>query len=302
MVAELTDRKPMVFWGKNSLYNDNSEKDCFTNYFDPISDINFNDIEPFQGDCFPEFWQNKSLADYIRRTRWRNKINQQLYNITGLYYLNRPERLVVGGEFTSVKMLLPWVPQGNRLYGMSVPDIYRDLMAKYIRPQTYLQDRASRVVHEKFSGKPFIAIHLRGTDKQQEKQSNDIATINQQLIDQVDQLDKSLPIFVMTDDVRQINGMQDRFADRVYSVDVTRSDGDEFGVHHTASDKQKIAEEVIVDMLIASQSHYFFGCGFSYLACCVAAMCSEEVHISLLPFDVTTRFNNIPMPGCFGIK
>ena len=73
-------------------------------------------------------------------------------------------------------------------------------------------------------------------------------------------------------------------------------------MHHTASDKQKIAEEVIVDMLIAAQSHYFFGCGFSYLACCVAGLRTQESHTILQPFDVMTRFIDVPVPGKFGIE
>jgi len=105
----------------------------------------------------------------------------------------------------------------------------------------------------------------------------------------------------MTDDVRQIEAMQQRFGSRVRSVDVTRSDGDEEGVHHTANDKQKIAEEVIVDMLIAAQSETFFGYGFSYLACCVKAFRSKEQRTVLLPFDLTNRFYEIPHPGKFNI-
>jgi len=302
MIAELTNRKPMVYWGHNSLYNDHPQSDCFTDYFEPISNLTFNNIEPYHKDCYPKFWQERSLDDYIRRTRWRNTVNQQNYNMTGLYYLNREETLVVGGEFTSIKTLLPWIPNSHRFSSMSVADIYRDLINKYIRPKTYLQQRANQFVEQAFSEHAFIAIHLRGTDKKHEKQSNDIAEINRKLIEQVAELDQSLPIFVMTDDVRQISIMQQRFGERIQSVDVTRSDNDELGVHHTASDKQKIAQEVIVDMLIAAQSDYFFGCGFSYLACCVQALKTKESHTCLLPFDVMTRFNDIPIVGRFGIE
>ena len=291
----------MVYWGKNSLYNNDSDIDSFTDYFEPVSDVSFDDIKPFQKECFPEYWQSRKLTDYARRTRWKTK-SKQVHSIAGLYYLNRDEQLVVGGEFTTVKMLQPWVPANHRLHGMSVSELYRDLMTKYIRPKQHIQKRANSFVNREFSKQPFIAIHLRGTDKHQEKQSQDIATINQELITQIEELDKRLPIFVMTDDVRQIKAMQQRFGDRVRSVDVTRSDGDEQGVHHTANDKQKIAEEVIVDMLIASQSDTFFGCGFSYLACCVSAFRSEQQRTVLHPFDLTTRFYEIPYPSKFDIS
>jgi len=304
MVAELTDRQPLVYWGANSLYNGHPESDCFTDYFDAISELTFQKIEPYHDDCFPSHWQKRPLNDFIRRTRWRNTKNNQQYTMTGLYYLNRDERLLVAGEFSSVKTLLPWIPKSHRFYGLSVNDIYRELMTKYIKPKKHLQKRVDSFIKSSFAGKPFIAIHLRGTDKQQEKQSSDIAAINQQLIEQLMQLDETLPVFVMTDDVRQISAIRACLGRRVHSVDVTRSDGDELGVHHTANDKQKIAEEVIVDMLIAAQSFYFLGCGFSYLACCVAGLRTQEQesHTILQPFDVMTRFTDVPMPGRFGIE
>ena len=302
MLAELTNREPMVYWGANSLYNDQPESDCFIDYFNSVSSLSFDDIEPFRESCYPSYWQKKQLKSYERRTRWRNKVNHQQFTMSGLYYLNRTEKLVVVGEFTTIKTMLPWIPKEHRFHGMSVSDIYRDLMGKYISPKVHLHKRANSFIKSAFSQKKFIAIHLRGTDKHQEKQSNDIATINEQLIEHLTLLDKSLPIFVMTDDVRQIDAMRERFGARVSSIDVTRSDGDELGVHHTASDKQKIAEEVIVDMLIAAKSEYFFGCGFSYLACCVAAFRAKKSHTSLLPFDVLTRFTDIPVAGTFNIQ
>ena len=191
-------------------------------------------------------------------------------------------------------MLTPWINPESRFYSMTVPDIYRDLMQKYIKPKTHLIERAERFIKRAFKGKEFIAIHLRGTDKAQEKQSQDIASINEQLIEQATTFDKSLPIFVMTDDVRQITTMQKRFSNRIHSVDVTRSSGDKQGVHHTARNKQKIAEEVLVDVIIANQSKHFFGCGFSYLACCVTYFRENNTTSTLLPFDVMTKFNNSP--------
>jgi len=302
MVAELTNRKPIVYWGKNSLYNNHPDNDCFTDYFEGISQAALKEIEPFHKDCYPSFWQQRELTDHIRRTRWYDKTNQQNYLMSGLYYLNRDEPLVVGGEFTTIKTLLPWITKEHRFYGLSVHQIYRDLMAKYIKPKAFLQARVNDFINNGIQQKDYIAIHLRGTDKKQEKQSADIASINAELVEQLNKLEPSLPIFVMTDDVRQIELMRDRFGQRVKSIDVTRSDGDEQGVHHTAEDKSKIAQEVIVDMCIAAQATYFLGCGYSYLACCVEVMRGETQSTVLKPFTLFTRFVDIPHQGKFGIE
>jgi len=302
MLAELTDRKPMVYWGKNSLYNDHPDSDCFTDYFDDISQATFQDIEPLHQECYPFFWQERQLKENVRRTRWRDKKNNQQYAMTGLYYLNRQEHLVVGGEFTSIKTLLPWISKKHRFYGLSVNQIYRDLMARYIKPQKFLISKVDDFIEKKIQQKDFIAIHLRGADKKQEKQSTNIDNINKRLIEQVAKLDVTLPIFVMTDDVRQIKVMCQRFGNRVQSIEVTRTADDKLGVHHIAENKSKIAQEVIVDMCIAAQAKYFFGCGFSYLACCVDAMRNETQITVLQPFDLMNRFIDVPVVGKFGIE
>ena len=302
LIAEVTQRKPIIYWGQNSLYNDDLSHDCFTNYFEDISSASMSDVRRFKSSCYPNFWQDRELSDFVRKTKWRDAKNKQLFKMTGLYYLKRDENLLVSGEFTTIKMLQPWIPKSHRLYGSSVEEIYRDLMHKYIRPKDFLKSQADDFIETAFSDKAYIALHLRGTDKGGEKQSADIDNINQGLIEEVSKLDQTMPIFVMTDDVRQIKKMKEIFGQRVKSIDVTRSDGNDFGVHHTAKNKSKIAYEVIVDMLVATQATYFYGCGFSYLACCVEAMRSESQFTLLQPFNVLSRFMDIPTVGRFGIE
>ncbi|MGH1428683.1 MAG: hypothetical protein ACRBEE_12140 [Arenicella sp.] len=295
LIADLSDRKPIVYWGSNSLYNDDPNEDCFVKYFDPISDMTIDDLDQYMPDVYPAHWQKRDLRDYVRRTRWRNKINNQQYKVGGLYFLNRSEKVIVGGEYASVGMLRPWLANGHRYSGTLVGDIYRDLVRRYIRPKQYLQDRANQFIQHSFSGSAFIAIHIRGTDKHNEKQSNSIASINDDLIDRVRAVPGDLPVFLMTDDSRQLKNMRHIFGDRLHSIDVSRSSNEKQGVHHTGKDKRKITEEVLVDMLVASRSSHFFGCGLSYLACMVSYMQASKNSSTLLPFDVMTRFIDIPV-------
>jgi len=296
LLSELSGRKPVVFWGKNSLYTDDPSKDCFREYFDPISSLGLDDLRLYMPDVYPAHWQKRDLSDYVRRTRWRNTINDQQYKIGGPYFINRPEKVVVGGEFSSVGMLRPWLAMHPRYSRTLVGDIYRDLIRQYIRPKQYLQDRANQFIKKQFSDQPYLAIHLRGTDKHREKQSNAISSINDDLINKLLSMPEEYPIFLMTDDTRQVSLMKTLFGSRLNYFNVSRTDNEMKGVHHLTTNKRKIAEEVIVDMIVASRSTNFFGCGLSYLACMVSYMQSSKNLSTLLPFDVMTRFIDIPMP------
>ncbi len=296
LIAELAERKPVVYWGANSLYNDNPDSDCFSRYFEPINDLTIDDLSVYLPDVFPEHWQNRDLKDYIRRTRWRNTRNNQQYKIGGAYFLNRPEKLVVSGEYASVGMLRPWLANKHRYAGALVGDIYRDLVRRYIRPKQYLHDKANAFVQKHFGRQAYIAVHLRGTDKHNEKQSQSIAEINKDLIQKVKKLANDLPIFLMTDGKEELRMMRDIFGNRLYSFNIERSDNQQQGMHHTSKNKRKMTEDVLLDMLVASRCSHFYGCGLSYLACMVSYMQSSKNSSTLLPFDVLTRFVDIPMP------
>ena len=302
LLAEITHRTPVVYWGENSLYNPHPERNCFTDYFLEISQNTIDDLIPLQEKAFPEYWQDQALNKYLRRTRWRNTANNQSYQIMALSYLAREEELVISGEFSSIKVMLPWLEETSPFHGQDIDDIYRSLMLKYLKFQPEIVKRAEGHIKNLFGEQSYYSIHLRGTDKQQEKQSQDIASINIELMEQLEKLDSTKPIFVMSDDVKQVELAKTRFGSRVKTIDVTRITGDSQGVHHLADDKSKIAHEVILDMLIASNAHTFLGCGFSYLACCVAYRRSKKVNTILHPFNILSRFYEIPYPGKFGIS
>ena len=294
MLAEMTKRTPVVYWGNNSLYSDN-ESDCFVDYFQPINDLTIETINSENIKIFPDYWNEQDLNIYLRRTKWRNTHNDQSYKITSIDYLNKEETIVVSGEFTNIKSMLPWLHKGSSYYGVDVITIYKSLVKKYIKPKDEFNNNVNKILKDKFNNADFIAIHLRGTDKAKEKQSSDISNINDNLIERISGLDSSLPIFLMTDDTRQLERMVKLFGDRLVSLEVTRSQNDNVGVHYESSDKKQIATEVITDVLVAAKAKYFFGCGFSYLACIVSYLATENQTSTLLPYDINTRFYDIPI-------
>lgn len=301
LLAEMTNRIPVIHWGKNCLYNDHQTRDCFGDFFERINQVTIPDVFDYQSTAFPEHWRARALSDFVRRTSWRSKVNHQSYRISGLYYLNKPESLVVSGEFTSLKTLLPWLAPDNEWASQPIDEVYRGLIRRYLRPRTEVLYNARRFIDSAFADHGFVAIHLRGTDRHLKKHSNDLTPINEQLISLVESKHPTDLVFVMTDDKREIEKARARLGDRVRALDVARSHHDELGVHVSAKEKQKVGLDVLTDLMIATQARHFYGCGFSYLACVVSYFRDAQTS-TLLPYDVNDRYSSVPIPGTFGIE
>src|SRR5204863_5297276 len=52
LLAEITDRVPLVHWGSESLFSDKSERDAFTHYFEPVSAVPLRQLARMQNASF----------------------------------------------------------------------------------------------------------------------------------------------------------------------------------------------------------------------------------------------------------
>ena len=70
-------------------------------------------------------------------------------------------------------------------------------------------------------------------------------------------------LFLMTDDEKLLGRYRQEFGSRLVTTDSQRS-STEVGVHYDSNtDKRMAGQEMLVDMLIASQAHCFIGLGLS---------------------------------------
>jgi hypothetical protein len=76
----------------------------------------------------------------------------------------------------------------------------------------------------------------------------------------------------MTDDREILQDYLGRYGDRVLTTSATRTDNAQ-GVHYQShSSRYRLAEEVIVDVLLALRCQGFIGNGLSNVSCAVAQM------------------------------
>ncbi len=259
MLAEITQRKSVVYWGANSLYSVDKDKNAFETFFAPCGGI-LQELKSPDFDYFPPKWNNSNLmSENINRSKgpWSK--------VSGLDILPRDERVCVMDYYIGVLNLMPYIPPGSKMSGMDIDEVYRYLISKYLLINPEITVRADKFYRENFSDREFLAIHVRGSDKVGEfKEVDKFHARYQTLIkSQLDKLSHDSRIFLMTDDTRLLDNYRKLYGERVITTDCLRTSTGK-GVHYQAGDQITLAaEEVIIDTLVASKANYFVGNGFS---------------------------------------
>lgn len=267
LLAEITGRTPVVHWGENSLYGGTRSEDAWRYFFESISDVKAVDLPWANALVYPPKW-NADNATGPDLNQWEGEFSRQ----SAVLFLCRCETIVVSDFHTQVRQLAAWVPASHPLSGRDPDAIYRYLIAKYLHPRPDLLAEVDRFISERFAGRPYVAVHLRGLDKGSE--CHDLAAENAALLARVGALRKQQPglgIFVLTDDLALLAEARRQFGDQVVVSDCTRSNGTQ-GVHFQSAkdDQRRLGVEVLQDALIASRAAAFVGLGSSNVGAMIA--------------------------------
>lgn len=259
LIAELTDRIPIVHWGTNSLFGDGTTANAFDFYFKPVSDRKITDLQYQQIDFWPPKWSSQNIIE-DNINKWKGSFSK----VAGLYLLGRQEKVIVSDFFTPVFDLKPWIPEKHHLYGLSVDDLYLYLVNKYLHPQQEILDKVDHF-YQKYIGTPdFMAVHVRGSDKVVEY--HDLAETNKQYKDIIDKylsIHDFQRIFFMTDDFRILDDFKIIYGDKLISTECHRTNNST-GIHYQeGADKRQIGREVVLDAYLAARAKVFIGNGTS---------------------------------------
>jgi protein O-GlcNAc transferase len=273
ILAEITGRKPVIHWGSNSKFGDGTSADAFTRFFEPVSGLTIGDLSALEGtEFFPRKWRGENLLEEDN-AKWSGEGSQ----LDALYLLNRTERVVVADYFISIANFVPWIPAHHALASLSVADLYREAIRRYFRPRATILEAAKGFFLEQLSNAPFIAVHIRGSDKVGESTfttSSETfrAHIAGEIYKILDQTDAARRIFLMTEDARIARATQSRYGDRVVMTASQRTDDDR-GVHFRDDvDHLRLGTEVMIDVFVALQAAAFIGLGGSNVAAITALL------------------------------
>jgi hypothetical protein len=266
LLAEITGRIPLVYWGPDSRFSDKSERDAFTRYFEPVSTVTLQQLVRLpNASFFPPRWNAGNLTQ-TGISKWEGRGSRA----GAVYFLNRPETVAVSDFHLGVVNVMPWIPPSHPLHGKSLEDIYLFLTAKYLRPQPDIVAACDSFFAAHLAGGPFVAVHMRGSDKALE--DLDLDKTNAEFLSALDTVDPSWPIFLMTDDAQCLARMKSTYGRRIVVTDCQRTDTDE-GVHYLPTvDPVQAGREVMIDTYLALRADRFIGNGRSNVSAMIAVM------------------------------
>jgi protein O-GlcNAc transferase len=285
LLAELTGRTPVVHWGSNSLFGGEGVENAFESFFQPVSSVAARALQVEGWSYFPAKWNSRNLLDVDL-----NKLRGPGSRMSALYSLNRDEDVVVSDFHSKVNDLLPWIPAHSPYFGLDRNAVYRAIYARHLKLQPHLAGEVSRLWEAHFAGKPWLAVHVRGSDKATEVAN--LAALNQAyhgIIAEILQANPTMRIFLLTDSTQALRDFEGRYQGRVLYVDCQRSDS-MVGVHNGGHEGTLIGQQVIIDAYLAARCDAFLGNGTSNVSVCIRHLKDwEPGHFLLLGDDVLAR-------------
>jgi protein O-GlcNAc transferase len=260
LLAEVTGRIPLTWWGRESLFSHGADGDAFQFYFQPVSNVTLQDV-PDSG-FFPPRW-NKDNLKTTGPAKWQGRHGP-------VYFINRPEAVAVLDFFAAMPNVMPWLPPAHPLHGKPVEVVYRALADKYLKPRSDIVAACDAFFDQHLKGAPFVAAHLRGGDKF--KEDENAQAVNEAILSALAQTDPSWRILLLTDDARCLGKAQNRFGNRVIATPCQRS-GEDQGVHLlSTTNRVQAGREAMIDAYLALRAERFIGNGLSNVSAMIAVL------------------------------
>jgi hypothetical protein len=270
-LAWLSKRVPVTNWGIGSLYSDDPSTDAFTTYFEPLTDLRLSGLDLAASTIFPGHWTAGSLSGRSSQSLPDKRHGPSLHNA----WLSEAS-VVVCDKYVSPAGVLRWIIPAVTPGHDEIADQIAALLARFCRPKRQWRDLAAAYVQDNFGARPYVAVHLRGTDKLTEHRRSE--AVGREIVENAGQAAADRPIFLMTDDNHWLDVMRSRYGNQLHTRSVTRGDGGT-GVHRASLpgasqhvSRSTLGAEILCDTLIAAGSSVFIGDGESNVAAVTALM------------------------------
>lgn len=321
VLSELSGRTPIVHWGERCLFAPWSvagptmadtpkgpvdPDGAWKFFYEPVSSVRLSELAGRGLSMYPPCWSDENiwLEQKIDRTH-------RLTEAWDLYCLNRPETIVVSNIPINLWDIAQWIRPGQPYFGLSPEAIFREAMAKWLKPVPEVRSAIDEFCSRHGIGdpaRPTLALHIRGTDKVLE--DPEISVHHSSLIKMADAALRATPtarVFLLTDTEKTVSSLRARWgAERVLTTDCMRSDDKEavhFSKRDASFDCTRLGREVMIDAGIAAKCDGFFGLARSNVSCVIASMkdwqrgelallgksLHEPIHITMLPLPSVAK-------------
>ncbi|HVJ48136.1 O-fucosyltransferase family protein [Desulfitobacterium sp.] len=261
LVAELTNRIPVVYWGTNSLYGDSFQSNAFELYFEPISDYSIHDLVQPGYTYYPPIWNSKNLMiEDLDKVAW-------MYRNLG-DMMSSDANVVVSDVHYFIRPMLNFITKDHWAYGMIAHQIYRGLFDKYIKLKPDIEEEIQEFYDAQLKGEhPLLGIHIRGGDKVREVE--DLSHLNKQYHIEINNCIKKYDIkkiLLLTDCEEVVQEFHQRYGSMVVFTDCRRSllnDTNNAAHLKEYSVRRRKGIEIIKDTYLAAKCDFFIGNGYS---------------------------------------
>jgi len=266
LLAEITRRTPVIHWGKNCCFGDGSSRDAFQNYFEQVSTISVPQIAQIKDvTFFPPKWTKANLIEE-NIAKWNGAGSR----VGAVEILNRPEIAAVADFYIGIVNVAPWIPAHHPVYGKPIEEIYSYLFKKYLRPQAAVVSRCVSFHNKYLADAPFVAVHVRGSDKALEDET--LEATNQNIQAALASIPEDFRIFLLTDDENYLSLIKGIYGARVVATECQRT-STTTGTHYLPStNRVKAGLEVMTDTYLALRANKFIGNGRSNVSAMIAVM------------------------------
>lgn len=297
LIAEITNRIPVIYWPTQCLYNGFIQTNGFELYFEPISNYTIYHLVKPEYTYYPPIWDQESLlADDRNRDTWMYR------NIGDI--LSSTANVVVGDAYYNVSELTPFLKKNHSAYGMDAEQIYHYLFSKYIRIkpdiETSIQNYYFQFIKDNY---PVLAVHVRKVDKSVVFDARNVKEYGNQYWNKVykrytkknneekirkiyskgkikkpndlyhSEIRKYVQkfnikkIFLLTDCDETINEYKKQYGSMLLFTNCKRSIGDDSSSYmENPMIKRQRGAEIIRDTYIAAKCDFFIGNDFSHLS------------------------------------
>ena len=305
LIAEITDRIPVIYWPTHCLHNGFIQTNGFELYFEPINSYTIFNLTNPDYTFYPPVWDSDNLL-----VEDNSKDTWNFRNVGDM--LGSKANVVVGDVYYNVYELISFIKKSHFCYGMGVEQIYKYLFGKYIKVKPDIDMEIQGYYNSWLKDShPALAVHVRRVNEDLVFDTREADRFDHQYwnktykkANKVDnRLDKKVlklikkgrykepnrvyhkeiqkvieknnikKIFLLTDCQDTVQEYVKKYGSMVAYTDCKRLSGDqELSYMESAMIKRRRGIEAIKDTFIASKCDFFIGNDFSHLSHAVTRM------------------------------
>lgn len=156
LVAELTNRIPIVYWGTTCLYKKVLFNNAFDLYFEPISSYNIYDVINKDFSYYPPIWKYDNLTS--------DDPNKKRLNYRNLGdFIGSNANVIVSDVNIYITRIIPFIKKNHPAFGMTPLQVYRYLFQKYLKLKPDIMEEIKQFYNNNFNNTNHtLAVHLPG--------------------------------------------------------------------------------------------------------------------------------------------